>query len=78
VLNKYLVHLIDRRSGVLQKVWVKSTSDANMQKFFDDNADKLPGLKVGMTHPVVVSVKEMQTTYIRDDIINKVFPVVVK
>lgn len=78
MLKKYLVHLIDRKTGVMQKVWVKSPNDDNMQKFFDDNADKLPGLPVGMTHPTVIEVKEMQTTHIPDRIINKVFPVMTK
>lgn len=78
MMNKYLVHLIDRNTGVLQKVWVRSETPDNMQKFFDDNAARLPGLAVGMTHPSVIEVKEMQTTYIPDRTINKVFPVVTK
>jgi Cu/Ag efflux pump CusA len=75
-MRAYLVDLIDTKTEVRQRIWVKSdepVSAEEMKKF----VKKLKGLKV--KRPQVISAKEKTLpSNIRQELVEKVFPVFAK
>jgi 3-deoxy-D-manno-octulosonic acid (KDO) 8-phosphate synthase len=75
-MKAYLVDLIDMKTKVRQRIWIKSkepVSPEEMKKY----VKKLRGLKV--ERPQVISVKEKTLpTNIRQELVEKVFPVFAK
>jgi len=75
-MKAYLVDLIDAKTQVHQRIWVR-TNNAVSPKEMADFVETLEGLKI--ESPVLFSIKEKTLpTRIRQELVEKVFPVFVK
>jgi hypothetical protein len=75
-MRAYLVDLIDPKSQVHQRIWVKVSTPVSAEEM-QDYVLKLDGLKV--KNPKLVSLKEKNFPYsIRQELIEKKFSVFTK
>ena len=75
-MKAYLVDLIDAKTQVHQRIWVKANNSVSPNEM-EAYVQKLEGLKV--QEPKLVSIREKTLPYsIRQELVEKVFPVFVK
>lgn len=75
-MRAYLVDLMDSKSQVHQRIWVKTHTSVT-SKEMEAYISKLEGLKV--QEPKLVSIREKTLpTNIRQELVEKVFPVFTK
>jgi hypothetical protein len=75
-MKAYLVDLIDTKTQVHQRIWVRA-NNAISPKEMADFVETLEGLKI--ESPVLFSIKEKTLPMrIRQELVEKVFPVFVK
>ena len=75
-MRSYLVDLIDPRTQVRQRIWVKANSHVSMGEM-EAYVKKLKGLKV--EEPQVISFREKTMPHnIRQELVEKIFPVFTK
>lgn len=75
-MRAYLVDLVDAKTQVRQRIWVKANSVIS-PKEMEAYVEKLEGLKI--TEPKLFSIREKTLpSNIRQELVEKVFPVFVK
>ena len=75
-MKAYLVDLIDIETEVHQRIWVKTSHPVSFREM-ESYVEKLDGLKV--SNPRLVSFREKTLPLtIRQELVEKVFPVFVK
>lgn len=75
-MRAYLVDLIDPKTHVHQRIWVKTNNPVTSDEM-QDYVEKLEGLKV--QDPLLISCREKTLpSTIRQELVEKVFPVFTK